>query len=287
MSRGPRGSGGAGRGAPGPTPQSRRTTPSTPGGNRGRPVGAEKAKRRQDAPARRPEGRGPAPARPDLPVEDRPQLPKPVLKDIERALGKGRRAEEVALALSVGSQAIDELAVEIALEYLAWAKDQAPRVAPIREAYGVARYLAEDYAGALTELQAYARISGRTDQNHVIADCHRALGRDLDRIEEVARPLIDDDRAPADRRAEAAIVLAAALADAGRVDDGLGVLRGILAERRDRDQEHHLRVRSLVADLALRVGDRETALRQLQVLLAADDAGTFEARERLDAIEAG
>jgi hypothetical protein len=210
-----------------------------------------------------------------------------VVKDIERALGKGRRSEEVALALSVGSQAIDELAVDLALEYLAWAKDQAPRVAPIREAYGVARYLAEDFAGALTELQAYVRISGRNDQNHVIADCHRALGRDLDRIEEVARPLLDDDRAPSDRRAEAAIVLAAALGDAGRAEDGLDVLGRILAERRDRDHDHHLRVRSLLADLAVQAGEPETARRQLEVLLASDGGGDFDAQERLDALDAG
>ncbi|MEX0834486.1 MAG: hypothetical protein WD010_00225, partial [Nitriliruptor sp.] len=210
---------------------------------------------------------------------------KPVKKDLERTLGPGRRTDEVALALSVGSQAIDEGAVDLALEYLVWAKDQAPRVAAIREAYGVARYLAEDFAGALTELQAYVRISGRNDQNHVIADCHRALGRGLDRIEEPARSLLDDDRAPADRRAEAAIVLAAALGDAGRAEHGLEVLRPILTERRDRDADHHLRVRSLVADLSLRIGDRDQARRQLEVLLAADDDGTFEAQDRLDALD--
>ncbi len=215
---------------------------------------------------------------------DEPHLPKGVRKDIERALGKGRRADEVALALSVGSQAIDEVATDLALEYLAWAKDQAPRVAPIREAFGVARYLAEDFAGALTELQAYVRISGRNDQNHVIADCHRALGRDLARIEDVARPLVEDDRAPADRRSEAAIVLAAAYGDADRPQDGIELLQSVLSERRDRDLDHHLRVRSLVADLAVRTGDRELAARQLQVLLAADDDGQFEAQDRLDAL---
>jgi hypothetical protein len=209
-----------------------------------------------------------------------------VVKDLERALGKGRRADEVALALSVGSQAIDELAIDLALEYLAWAKDQAPRVAPVREAYGVARYLAEDYAGALTELQAYQRISGRNDQNHVVADCHRALGRDLERIEEVARPLLDDDRAPADRRAEAAIVLAAAYGDAGRPDDGLDVLGRVLSEPRDRDRDHHLRVRSLLADLAVAAGEPETARRHLEVLLAADADGEFDAQERLDRLAA-
>jgi hypothetical protein len=293
-SRGTDRSGGSGSGRP-PRPglgvpeiprQTRRSTPATPGGARGKPVGADRARRRADAPARRPPAKTAGAPRPDLPTGEKPHLPKPVRKDLERTLGPGRRTDEVALALSIGSQAIDEGALTLALEYLAWAKDQAPRVGAIREAYGVARYLSEDYAGALTELQAYARISGRNDQNHVIADCHRALGRDLDRIEDPARSLLDDDRAPADRRAEAAIVLAAALGDAGRASDGLEVLGGVLATRRDRDLEHHLRVRSLVADLAIQVGDHDTARRQLEVLLASDDDGSFEAQERLDTLDA-
>jgi hypothetical protein len=267
--------------------QTRRSTPSTPGGARGKPVGAERAQRRPDAPARRPAPKATAAApKPALPDGEQAHLPKAVRRDLERTLGPGRRSDEVALALSIGSQAIDEGLLPVALEHLAWAKDQAPRVAAIREALGVARYLAEDYAAALTELQAYARISGRNDQNHLVADCLRALGRDVDRVEAAARALLDDDRAPADRRAEAAIVLAGALGDAGRPQDGLDVLAPVLTERRQRDLDHHLRVRSLVADLALAVGDRDAARRQLEVLLATDDDGSFDARERLDAIEA-
>jgi hypothetical protein len=262
--------------------QTRRSTPSTPGGARGKPVGADRARKRQDAPPRRQAPREEAVRRPDLPEDERPHLPKPVRRDLERTLGPGRRADEVALALSIGSAAIDEAHVDVALEHLAWAKDQAPRVGAIREAYGIARYLDEDFAGALTELQAYARISGRNDQHHVIADCQRALGRDLDRIAEAARTLLDDDRAPADRRAEAAIVLAAALGDAGRPEEGLEVLRPMLAARRERDQDHHLRLRSLVADLAVAAGQPEVARRQLEVLLAGDEDGRFDAQERLD-----
>jgi hypothetical protein len=262
--------------------QSRRSTPSTPGGARGKPVGADKARARDDAPRRRPAGPSEAPPRPDLPVGDRPHLPKPVLKDLERTLGPGRRTEEVALALSVGSQAIDELAIPIALEMLAWAKHQAPRVAAVREAYGVARYHDDDFAGAATELQAYVRISGRNDQNHVLADCLRALGRPTDKVEEVARALIDDDRAPADRRAEASIVLAAALADDGDVPAGRVVLQAVLAERRERDADHHLRVRSLAADLAVRAGDTEAAIRHLEVLAGAEQDGAYDAVARLD-----
>jgi hypothetical protein len=207
-----------------------------------------------------------------------------VRRDLERTLGPGRRADEVALALSVGSAAIDEEYVDVALEMLAWAKHQAPRVAAIREAYGIARYLDEDYAGSLTELQAYARISGRDDQNHVIADCHRALGRGLDRIDAAARELIDDERAPADRRAEAAIVLAAALADADDVAGGREVLRAALSGGRDRDADHHRRVRSLAADLAVRAGDRDAAAAHLEILAATDRDGDFDAVARLAAL---
>lgn len=272
--------GGSAARAGAPAPQTRRSTPSTPGGTHGKPVGADRARKRDDAPPRGRSAAPPAPRRPQLPDEE-PQLPKAVRKDVERTLGPGRRSQEVSLALSVGSAAIDEGLVDVALEMLAWAKHEAPRVAAIREAYGVARYLDEDFAGALTELQAYNRITGRVDQNHLIADCHRALGRDVERIAAAAEPLLEDGRAPADRRAEAAIVLAAALADAGQVAEGRAVLRDALAERRDRDDDHHLRLRSLAADLALRAGDRDAAVRQLEVLAAAEPEGAYDAVERL------
>ena len=206
--------------------------------SRDRPVGRPRDTRRcprqarrrgpgpaaQDAPTRRPAAKGDAPARPDLPVGDQPNLPKPVRRTSSarsgRVGGPTRWRSRSASAARPSTRARSTSRSSTS---------RGPRTrrrasAAIREAYGVARYLSEDFAGALTELQAYVRISGRNDQNHVIADCHRALGRDLDRIEEPARALLDDDRAPADRRAEAAIVLAAALGDAGRAEDGLEVL---------------------------------------------------------------
>lgn len=267
--------------------QSRRSAPSTPGGARGKPLGADQARQRPDAPRRAPSNREAVPPRPDLPMGDRPNLPKPVRKDLERTLGPGRRLDEVSLALSVGSQAIDDGALDVALEMLAWAKHQAPRVAAIREAYGVARYLTEDYGSAVTELQAYVRISGRTDQNHVLADALRAQGRDLDRVSEVARQLIDDERAPADRRAEAVIVLAAALAEGDRLEEGRVLLAEHLAVRRDRDAAHHRRVRSLAADLAVQAGDRELAIRHLEALTSPGPDEDYDAEARLDALRDG
>lgn len=244
------------------------------------PVGRDRARTRGDAPPRSPRST-PAPPRPPLPDDEEPQLPKGVRREIERALGKGRRGRDVALALSVAAAAIDEERPDVATEVLAWAKHQAPRIAAIREAYGVALYLREEYAPALSELQAYRRLSGSSDQNHLVADCLRALGRDVDRVGEVARELMEDARAPADRRAEASIVWAAALADAGELSSARAVLRRQLAVPRDGDEQHDLRVRWLAAELAERDGDRAEARRQL-VAVSSADPEDLEVAERLE-----
>ena len=244
------------------------------------PIGRDRATRRGDAPARPSRDRA-APPRPPLPDDEEPQLPRGVVKEIDRALGSGRRARDVALALSIGSAAIEASRPDIAVEVLAWAKHEAPRVSAVREAYGVALYLDEDFGAALTELQAYRRLTGRVDQNHLVADCLRALGRDVDRVAEAASPLLDDHKAPEDRRAEAAIVWAAALADAGDVRAGRAVLRRFLEPRRGGAAEHDLRVRWLAADLAQRDSDHLEAARQLERIVATDP-DFLDARDRLE-----
>lgn len=246
------------------------------------PIGRERAKRRGDAPPRKVRT-APPPSKPALPTDEPPLLPRAVEKEIERTLGKGSKARDIALALSIGSAAIDEGRSDVAVEVLAWAKHEAPRIAPVREAYGVALYLHEDYAAALTELQAYRRITGRIDQNHVVADCLRALGRDLDQIAAAAESLIDDEQAPEDRRAEAVIVWSAALADAGDVGGGRAILRRFLERRRSGDAEHDLRARYLAADLAERARDVDETQRQLELIVAVDP--TFlDAAARLEGL---
>jgi hypothetical protein len=207
-----------------------------------------------------------------------------VIKEIDRALGAGPRARDVALALSVGAAAIDEGYVEIALEALAWAKHEAARVPTIREAYGVALYLDERYADALSELQAYRRMTGRVDQNHLVADCLRALGRGLDQVATACEELLAATDAPEDRRAEAAIVWAAALADADQLATGRAILRRFLEPRADAAAEHVLRVRYLAAELAGRVGDRTDERRQLEAIARAE-AGFLDVDERLAGLE--
>jgi hypothetical protein len=248
------------------------------------PIGRDRAAKRRDAPprAKRPAAASDGPPRPHLPTGEEPDIPKGVRKEIERVLGpRGTKARDVCLALSVGSAAIEQDRPDVAVEVLGWAKHQAPRIATIREAYGVALYLQERFAAALTELQAYRRLTDRVDQNHLIADCLRALGRDLDQIAEAAETLVQDTQAPEDRRAEAAIVWAAAVADAGDVAAGRSIIRRFLERQRSGDAEHDLRARYLAADLAERDRDDDEVIRQLELIVAVDDQ-FLDAGDRLD-----
>lgn len=233
------------------------------------PVGLDRAKSKAGAPPRR--GRDTsAPARPQLPDDEQPQLPKHVRRDIDRVIGKNRRGADIALALSIGAAAIDEDRIDVALPMLAWAKHEAPRIAAVREAYGVALYLDEQFAGALSELQAYKRLTGRVDQNHLIADSLRALGREVDRVVDVAAELVNADDAPEDRRAEAAIVWASALADAGDVGAGRAVLRNFATRHGGGEGEQLLRVGYVAGELAARDGHPDEARAEFERILAAD-----------------
>ena len=73
------------------------------------------------------------------------------------------------------------------------AKAIAPRSGAVREVLGLALYGLGRWQDALTELKAYKRISGRSDQNHLIADSLRGLGRPQEAVllaEEVLRPRV-------------------------------------------------------------------------------------------------
>ncbi len=247
------------------------------------PIGREQASRRKGTPPRRTRDVT-GPPRPDLPADEEPQLPRGIVKEIERAIGNPSRSRDIALALSIGSAAIDEERPDVAVEVLAWAKAEAPRISAIREAYGVALYHLDDYAAALTELQAYRRLTGRTDQNHVIADCFRGLGRAVDQVAEVAEALVRDDTATIDRRTEAAIVWAAAVADQGDPAGGRAVLRRFIDRNDIGEGEHALRLRYLAADLAERVGDTDDA-RQGFASIAAIDPDRFDVAHRLGALD--
>lgn len=247
------------------------------------PVGIENATRTPGAlPRRAPEGAEAAPDRPEMDADREVTLPRAVVRELRRSVRKAQDADEAALALSIGSDLLEERQGEDALPYLRWAKHLAPRSAAVREALGVALYLAEDYAGALSELQAYRRFTSKADQNHLVADCQRALGRGTDRIPELIEAM-QDDTVPLDRRIEGLIVWASTLADDGDVGAGRAVLRRAIAEH-DASEEPdvaHLRLWYVAGDLAQRAGDREDARRHFERIDAVAE-GFFDVDERLD-----
>ena len=85
------------------------------------------------------------------------------------------------------------------------AKELAPRAPGVREILGLALYQLERFSEALSEMQAYRRMSGRADQNHIIADCLRSLGRP-DRAVPLAEEALASKGVPLAAKAEAVIV---------------------------------------------------------------------------------
>jgi tetratricopeptide (TPR) repeat protein len=158
------------------------------------------------------------------------------------------------------------------------AKSAAPRSAAVREVLGLALYRSERWRDALAEMSAYRRMSGRQDQNHIIADCHRALGHP-----EKAVPLAEEalraPRVPEDVKAEAVVVAAAALADVKRYEEALSLLRRARTKE-DVATPATLRIWYVTADVLARAGRREEALEVFRRIMR-HDAAAFDVAERV------
>ena len=131
------------------------------------------------------------------------------------------------------------------------AKSLSPRSASVREVLGLALYGQGRWQEALTEMKAYRRMSGRPDQNHIIADCLRALGRPAEAV-----PLAEEElraKAPNEAKAEAVIVAASALADQGRFPEALAFL-GRARTRDDVAEDYTLRLWYVKGDILARAG---------------------------------
>jgi tetratricopeptide (TPR) repeat protein len=158
------------------------------------------------------------------------------------------------------------------------AKRVASRSPAVREVLGLALYGQGRYQEALSEMQTYKRMTGRADENHIIADSLRATGRPDRAValaeEALAAPIPDA------AKAEAAVVAGSALADMGRYDQALALLRRV----RTRDEVSRpevLRVWYVIADILARAGRRTEAVREFKKILR-HDPGAFDVAERLD-----
>jgi tetratricopeptide (TPR) repeat protein len=204
------------------------------------------------------------------------QLPRDVLDEVRRTT----RPTEQQDAISRLSRAIELLErgdTGAAIREAEKAKRFASRSSAVREVLGLALYGEGRWQEALAELKAYRRISGRVDQNHVMADCLRGMGRPDEAV-----PLAEEELrggVPNEAKAEAVIVAASALADQGRLAEALAFL-GRARTRDDVSEAYTLRLWYVKGDILARAGRRKEAAEEFRKVMR-HDASAFDAAERL------
>jgi tetratricopeptide (TPR) repeat protein len=164
-----------------------------------------------------------------------------------------------------------------AIRMLSPLRDVYPQSAAVRELWGLCRYHQGRYRIAAEELEAFRELTGSTDQHPVLMDCYRAQKR-YRRVEELWRELREASPS-AELVAEGRIVAAGALADRGRLQDAIRVLRRAPLEPR-KVRPHHLRQWYALADLEERSGDLPLARRLFQ-RIRTEDPDFFDVAERL------
>ncbi|MPZ89509.1 MAG: tetratricopeptide repeat protein [Nitriliruptorales bacterium] len=206
-------------------------------------------------------------------------MPRAVYRDLRSSVPEGL-LDEVMAAYAVAGEALAAGDPERALPYLEWAKSVAARSGMVREALGIARYQRGEWAAATAELTAYRRLTGMQDQNHVLADCARALGKH-DKVAEEVEAMVDAEKVSRDRVVEGLIVLASDRADRGDLPGAMNVLER--ADLHPRQVEAwHPRVWYVAADLSDRLGKPDEARDYLEAVVAVDP-DFLDAAERLGA----
>jgi tetratricopeptide (TPR) repeat protein len=204
----------------------------------------------------------------------------PLREEVRRSAARSSQGVAAAEAFDRARDLLERARDAAAAQAAAEARALVPRSGAVRELLGMALYRTGRYRDALRELQAYRRITGRQDQNHLMADCYRAIG-----APEKAVPLVHEAmraRIGEEARAEAAVVGAAALADLGRFTEAVGMLRSFptsLQAARPSD----LRIWYVAGDVLERAGRKKEAAEEFRRVVR-HEAGAYDAAERLAAL---
>ncbi|MFA5787988.1 MAG: hypothetical protein WDA71_13580, partial [Actinomycetota bacterium] len=225
-------------------------------------------------------GRGPGVSRDGAAPSAGSDVPNEVLGELRGTVHTHRFNDAVAL-MAEALSAVGEERYEGALEAGRRAKALAPRSASVRELMGVVLYRLGRWREAQAELGAYARMSGRHDEDHLLADCARALGRPERAVELVK--LLDAKTIDEEVWSEALIVGAGAYADMNQAEAGLALLHhGSLHP--GELEPHHLRLWYALGDLSERCGRKAEAAQAFAAIVARDPE-FFDAVARLEALE--
>lgn len=190
-------------------------------------------------------------------------------------------AEIVALHLASAAVLLPDDPT-LALAHAKAASRRAGRVAIVREAVGVAAYSAGDFATALTELKAAARISGSSEYLPMIADCERGL----DRPERALALASSPEASTLDRagKVEMLIVAAGARRDLGQAEAAVLTLQ-VPALKAKAQGEWLARLRYAYADALVEVGRAAEARDWFARAVEVDPEGTTDAAERVDELD--
>jgi hypothetical protein len=191
------------------------------------------------------------------------------------------KAQLVGGHLVMAGRLIDE-DPEQAYKHARTAQQLAPRLAATREALGLAAYLSDRYAEALSELRAARRITGSNHQWAVMADCERGLGRPEKALEMAQAP--EAKELDKGTQIELRIVAAGARRDLDQVDAAVAMLQG--ADLTPAQIEPWTaRLRYAYAD-ALLEADREAEAREWFARAAeVDSDGITDAEDRIAALD--
>jgi tetratricopeptide (TPR) repeat protein len=207
-------------------------------------------------------------------------LPRQIQDEIRRTAPAGKDRDAMS-RLARAIELLDRDDPKAAAAEAEKAKGLAPRSGAVREVLGLAWYGLGRWREALTELKAYKRISGRPDQNHLIADSLRGLGRPAEAVP-LAEEALRSKGVTNEAKAEAVIVAASALADQGKFAEALAFL-GRAKTREDVAEDYTLRLWYVKGDILERSGRPAEAAVEFRRIMR-HDAGAFDAAERLAAI---
>lgn len=199
--------------------------------------------------------------------------------DVVRELHSTSRPGKAEILVKVFAEAVTAYMLEDydeAIRLGEQSKHMALRALSARELLGLAYYRAGKWSEAARELSAFRRISGSTDQNAVLADCYRAMGKPQRAVELCDE--IDTNRVEEAVVYEGAIVASGALSDQGKIDEAIARLEKLELQPRVAS-EHHVRAWYLLAHL-LETKGRFTQARNWFETVAAADPDVTDAPER-------
>jgi tetratricopeptide (TPR) repeat protein len=205
------------------------------------------------------------------------ELPRDILEEVRRTTRPSAQRDALA-RLARAIELLERGDPGAAIAEAEKARAISPRSASVREVLGLALYGQGRFQEAIKELKAYKRISGRNDQNHVIADSLRGVGRPLEAIP-LADEALRDRHVSNEAKAEAVIVAASALADEGRSAEALAFL-GRARTRADIAEPYTLRLWYVKGDILERAGRPSDAAAEFRKVVR-HDASAFDAAERL------